>query len=57
VNAKVQRQLASGKRKIAKRLARRAKAGRAEGPQFSASNMPPQQNLWVLSGSGSLPSV
>ncbi|MBL6831961.1 MAG: hypothetical protein ISQ70_11160 [Pirellulales bacterium] len=39
MNAKVQRQLASGKRKIAKRLARRAKARRTDGPQFSASNI------------------
>ena len=39
MNAKIQRQLRSGKRRIAKRLARRAKAGRADGPQFSASNI------------------
>ena len=39
MNAKVQRQLRSGKRRIAKRLARRAKAGRTEGPEFSASNI------------------
>ena len=39
MNAKVQRQLRSGKRRIARRLARRAKAGRADGPEFSASNI------------------
>ena len=39
MNGKVQRQLVNGKRRIAKRLARRAKAERADGPEFSASNI------------------
>jgi hypothetical protein len=39
VKSKIQRQLANGKRRIAKRLARRAMAGRADGPEFSASNI------------------
>ena len=39
MSAKVQRRLRNGKRRIKRRLARRAQQQRAGGPEFSASNI------------------